>query len=113
MLPAGVPSGSSGPQLIAFVALLMACFRQSKRRTSLLVTWLLNIPCCPALIVKHPAVATEALQPASAELVAALPAQPQLSGDESPTKEGRVQSGGGLLWPEPSPCSPSAAAAPP
>ena len=34
-LPEGVPSGQSGPRLVAFTALLMACFRQSKRRTSL------------------------------------------------------------------------------
>ena len=34
-LPAGVPSGQSGPRLTAFVGLWMACFRQSKRRTAL------------------------------------------------------------------------------
>ena len=34
-LPVGVPSGQSGPRLTAFVGLLMACFRQSKRRTAL------------------------------------------------------------------------------
>jgi transposase len=44
-LPPGVPTGQSGPKLIAFVALLMACFRQSKRRTSLFVESLLNMPC--------------------------------------------------------------------
>ena len=94
-LPAGVPRGGSGPKLIAFVALLMACFRQSKRRTSLFVTSLLNIPCCPALTVKHQTIATRALQPAYEELVAALPTQPRLNGDESPTKEGPVKS---WLW---------------
>lgn len=94
-LPPGVPSGQSGPKLIAFVALLMACFRQSKRRTSLFVETILNIPCCPALTVKHQAIATQALQPAYAELVAMLPAQPQLNGDESPTKEGSAKS---WLW---------------
>ena len=94
-LPAGVPSGQSGPKLIAFVALLMACFRQSKRRTSLFVTSILNIPCCPSLTVKHQTIATQALQPAYAELVAALPTQTQLNGDESPTKEGPVKS---WLW---------------
>jgi len=94
-LPDGVPRGGSGPKLIAFVALLMACFRQSKRRTSLFVETILNIPCCPALTVKHQTLATQALQPAYAELVAALPAQPQLNGDESPTKEGPVKS---WLW---------------
>jgi transposase len=94
-LPAGVPRGGSGPKLIAFVALLMACFRQSKRRTSLFVTSILNIPCCPSLTVKHQAIATQALGPAYAELVAALPTQSHLNGDESPTKEGPVKS---WLW---------------
>ena len=37
-LPAGVPTGQAGPQLIALVALLMGCFRQSKRSGSL-VFW--------------------------------------------------------------------------
>src|SRR5262249_20496680 len=94
-LPVGVPRGGSGPKLIAFVALLMACFRQSKRRTSLFVTSILNIPCCPSLTVKHQTIATQALQPAYQELVAALPTQPHLNGDESPTKEGPVKS---WLW---------------
>lgn len=94
-LPAGVPAGQSGPKLIALTALLMACFRQSKRRTSLFVTSLLNIPCCPSLTVKQQAIATDALRPAYEELVAALPSQPRLNGDESPTKEGPVKS---WLW---------------
>jgi len=94
-LPVGVPRGGSGPKRIAFVALLMACFRQSKRRTSLFVETLLNVPCCPALTVKHQTIVTHALQPAYAEAVAALPSQPQLNGDESPTKEGPVKS---WLW---------------
>jgi transposase len=94
-LPVGVPQGGSGPKLIAFVALLMACFRQSKRRTSLFVRSILNIPCCPSLTVKHQVIATQALQPAYAELVAALPTQTHLNGDESPTKEGPVKS---WLW---------------
>jgi transposase len=94
-LPAGVPRGQSGPKLIAFVALLMACFRQSKRRTSLFVTSILNIPCCPSLTVKHQTIATQSLQPTYEELVAALPYQPRLNGDESPTKEGPVKS---WLW---------------
>ena len=94
-LPAGVPRGQSGPKLIAFVALLMACFRQSKRRTALFVTSILNIPCCPSLTVKQQTIVTRALQPAYAELVAALPRQSQLNGDESPTQEGPVKS---WLW---------------
>lgn len=94
-LPAGVPTGQSGPKLITFVSLLMACFRQSKRRTALFVTSLLNIPCCPSLTVKHQTITTRALQPTYKELVAALPQQPRLNGDESPTKEGAVKS---WLW---------------
>jgi transposase len=94
-LPVGVPQGGSGPKMIAFVALLMACFRQSKRRTSLFVTSILNIPCCPSLTVKHQSIAAQALRPAYEELVAALPTQPHLNGDESPTKEGPIKS---WLW---------------
>lgn len=93
-LPHGVPTGQSGPKLIAFVALLMACFRQSKRRTSLFVTSILNIPCCPSLTVKHQQFATTALQPAYQELVAVLPSQSHLNGDESPTKEAAAKA-----WP--------------
>ncbi len=33
-LPCGVPQGQSGPRLMAFTALLMAYYRQSKRRTA-------------------------------------------------------------------------------
>lgn len=87
-LPPGVPSGQSGPRLVAFSALLMACFRQSKRRTALFMTSILNMPYCPALAVKHQKFATDALRPAYDELVAKLPAEPHLHGDESPTKEG-------------------------
>lgn len=94
-LPHGVPSGQSGPKLIAFVALLMACFRQSKRRTATFVSTVFNIPCSAALTVKHQTIATAALRPAYDELAAALPEQPHLNGDESPTKEGPTKS---WLW---------------
>jgi transposase len=87
-LPPGVPSGQSGPRLIALVGLLMAYFRQSKRRTSLFLEALLNQPCCPSLTVKMQTQVTQALRPAYEELVAQLPTQPQLGMDESPTKEG-------------------------
>jgi transposase len=40
-LPAGVPQGQSGPRLMAFTALLMAYYRQSKRRTAEFLTTLL------------------------------------------------------------------------
>jgi transposase len=86
-LPLGVPMGQSGPRLIAFAGLLMACFRQSKRRTALFLESLLNQPCCPALTVKMQAQVTAAVRPSYEELAARLPDQAQLSIDESPTKQ--------------------------
>jgi transposase len=86
-LPPGVPQGQSGPRLVAFTGLLMAYFRQSKRRTALFLETILNQPCCPALTVKMQAIVTRAVQPTYDELVAQLPQQAQLSIDESPTKE--------------------------
>ena len=86
-LPAGVPAGQSGPRLVAFAGLLMAYFRQSKRRTALFLEALLNQPCCPALPLKMQAQVTAALRPAYDDLAAALPAEPQRGIDESPTKE--------------------------
>jgi transposase len=86
-LPPGTPAGQSGPRLVAFAGLLMAYFRQSKRRTALFLEALLNQPCCPALTLKMQARVTAALRPAYDELAAALPAQPHLGIDESPTKE--------------------------
>ncbi len=86
-LPSGVPTGQSGPRLVAFVGLLMAYFRQSKRRTALFLQTLLNQPCCPALTIKMQAQVTQALRPAYEELARALPSQQHLRIDESPTKE--------------------------
>ncbi len=86
-LPSGVPQGQSGPRLVAFTALLMAYYRQSKRRTAEFLAALLGQPCCPALAVKMQRQATAALRGAYDELVAQLPKQDQLSGDETATKE--------------------------
>lgn len=86
-LPRGVPQHQSGPRLTAFVALLMAHFRQSKRRVSLFCESVLNIPCSPGLVIKLQKHATAALRPAYERLAAALPAQPTLNIDESPTKQ--------------------------
>ena len=86
-LPHGVPSGQSSPRLIAFVTLLMAHFRQSKRRTAEFVSTVLNIPCSAALTVKHQNIATQATRSAYDELAATLPKEPSLYGDESPTKQ--------------------------
>ena len=94
-LPAGVPVGQAGPRLVAFVALLMAYFRQSKRRTALFLETILQQPCCPAWTVKLQQEATRALRPCYQELVAALPQQPELGMDETPHKEGPLKT---WLW---------------
>lgn len=84
-----------GPRLAAFAGLLMAYFRQSKRRTALFLETLLNQPCCPALTLKIQAQVTQATRPACEELAAALPSQPRLGIDESPTKEAATKA---WLW---------------
>jgi len=94
-LPPGVPLGQSGPRLVAFTALLMAYFRQSKRRTALFLEAILNQPCCPALTVKMQTQVTAAVRGAYEELAAQLPSEGQLSIDESPTKE---QTSKAWLW---------------
>lgn len=55
----------------------------------------MNIPCSAALTVKHQTIATGATPEAYEELVAALPTEPMLYGDESPTKEGSTKA---WLW---------------
>lgn len=94
-LPPGVPSGQAGPRLIAFAGLLMAHFRQSKRRAALFLTSILNQPASPGWLVILQNHAADAVQPAYEELTAALPDQATLFVDESPTKEGRHKS---WLW---------------
>jgi transposase len=87
-LPVGVPTGQAGPRLIAFTALLMACFRQSKRRAAQFLSTILNQPASPAWMVSLQNRAAEAVKPAYDELAAQLPKQESLNGDESPTKQG-------------------------
>jgi transposase len=94
-LPFGVPQGQAGPRLIALTALLMGCFKQSKRRVALFLEQVLNQPCSPGWVVKLQNRATAALLPAYEELAAQLPAEEVLGIDESPTKEARVKS---WLW---------------
>jgi len=86
-LSSGVPEHQSGPRLTAFTALLMGCFRQSKRRVALFCESVLNIPCSTGLVVKLQNRATEALRPVYDELARALPSQQVLGIDESPTKQ--------------------------
>lgn len=94
-LPPGVPHGQAGPRLIALTALLMGCFKQSKRRVALFLEQVLNQPCSPGWVVKLQNQATAALTPAYEELAARLSSEPVLGIDESPTKEARLKS---WLW---------------
>jgi len=90
-LPPGVPTGQAGPRLIAFTGLLMACFRQSKRRTAQFLSMILNQPASSGWIVALQNRVAEAVQPAYEELAQQLPSEPALSIDESPTKEGQAK----------------------
>jgi len=94
-LPPGVPPGQSGPRLMAFVALLMAYYRQSKRRTAEFLTTLLGQPCSAALTVKIQTQVTQAARPAYEELAARLPTEEHINADETATKE---QNGKAWLW---------------
>lgn len=94
-LPVGVPASQGGARLVALVALLMGCFRQSKRRVALFLDSVLNQPCSPGWVVKLQQQATAALTPAYEELVHQLPAEDVLAIDESPTKEGQAKA---WLW---------------
>ena len=57
-------------------ALLMGCFKQSKRRVALFLEQVLNQPCSPGWVVKLQNQATAALTPAYEELAAQLPNEP-------------------------------------
>ena len=80
---------------MALTALLMAYYRQSKRRTAEFLSTLLGQPCCPALTVKIQNQVTAALRPSYEALAAELPMQEQLSIDETPAKE---ENGKAWLW---------------
>ncbi len=95
VLPAGVPQSQAGPRLVAFVALLMGCFKQSKRRVALFLEQILNQPCSPGWVVKLQNQATAALTPRYQELAAQLATEAVLGIDESPTKQARQKS---WLW---------------
>ena len=90
-LPPGVPTGQAGPRLIAFAGLLMACFRQSKRRAAQFVGMILNQPASAGWMVTLQNRVAEAVQPAYDELAEQLAAQTVLNIDESPTKEGKAK----------------------
>jgi transposase len=90
-LPPGVPTGQAGPRLIAFAGLLMACFRQSKRRAAQFLSMILQQPASAGWMVALQNRAAHAVQPAYDELAQQLPTQPVLLIDESPTKQGQLK----------------------
>jgi transposase len=94
-LPPGVPQSQAGPRLVALVALLMGCFRQSKRRVAFFLEQVLGQPCSTGWVVKLQNQATAALAGPYQELADQLPSQEILSIDESPTKQGPAKS---WLW---------------
>jgi transposase len=94
-LPPGTPRGQCGPRLAAFTGLLMGHFRQSKRRASLFLGDLLNIPCSAAWTVKIQNLVSDALAAPYEELRGRLASEKQLFVDESPTKEKRIRA---WLW---------------
>ena len=94
-LSPGVPSCQAGPRLVALTALLMGCFKQSKRRVAMFLEQVLGQPCSPGWVVKLQNQATAATTPPYEELVGQLPAEAVLGIDESPTKEAR---GKAWLW---------------
>lgn len=94
-LPPGVPISQGGPGLVALVALLMGCFRQSKRRVALFLETVLNQPCSAGWVVKLQQQAMTALTPAYEELAQQLPTEEVLAIDESPTKERKAKA---WLW---------------
>jgi transposase len=94
-LPVGVPQGQSGPRLMAFTAVLMAYYRQSKRRTAEFLSTLLGQPCSAALAVKMQTEVTAAARPVYEELAAKLPTEEHINADETATKE---QNGKAWLW---------------
>jgi transposase len=94
-LPPDVPTGQSGPRLVALVTLLMAHFRQSKRRVSLFCESVLNIPCSPGLVVKLQDIGAQAVAPCYNELAVALPQSEAVNVDETGTKQGPHK---GWIW---------------
>jgi len=90
-LPDGVPAGQAGPRLVAFAGLLMACFRQSKRRAAQFLGMAFHLPASGGWLVRLQQRAAEAVQPAYDELAGRLATQAALHIDESPTKEGAAK----------------------
>lgn len=94
-LRAGVPTGQAGPNLVALAALLLGCYRQSKRRTARFLQEVLGQPCSTGWVVKLQDQASAALEAPYEQVKAALPAEPVVGMDETPTKQRNQKS---WLW---------------
>ncbi len=94
-LPPGVPTGQCGPRLAAFTGLLMGHFRQSKRRASMFLEDLLNVPCSAGWTVKIQNIVSDSLAAPYEQLRSELSKQKQLFVDESPTKQKNAKA---WLW---------------
>ena len=94
-LPPGVPTGQCGPRLAAFTGLLMGHFRQSKRRASMFLEDLLNVPCSAGWTVKIQNIVSDSLAAPYEQLRSELSKQKQLFVDESPTKQKNTKA---WLW---------------
>jgi len=87
-LPPGVPMSQGGPRLVALVALLMGCFRQSKRRVTLFLGSVLDQPCSPGWVVKLQQQGDDPrLRPRTRDSRAGCRPRTSWAIDESPTKQ--------------------------
>ena len=113
-LPDGVPTGQAGPRLIAFGGLLMACFRQSKRRAAQFLSMILNQPASSGWMVVLQNRAAEAVRAGLRRTgrATARPSPLRTSTSRRPRKA-RPKPGSGPSSPRPSPSSPAAPAGPP
>src|SRR5271165_1798768 len=94
-LPDEVPTVQAGPRLVAFTGLLLAHYRQSRRRTASFLGSVLGQPASPGWVVKLQQQAAAAVAAPYLQLAAQLPQQQQLGIDESPTKQGKCKA---WLW---------------
>ena len=112
-LPQGVPTGQAGPRLIAFAALLMACFRQSKRRAAQFMSMVLNQPASPAWLVCLQNRAPKRSSPLTTNWLDDFPKKPLRTSTNRRRRRARPKHGCGPSSPRISPSSPAAPAAGP
>ena len=86
-LPEDVSDSQAGPRLTALAAILMSCFRLSKRQTELFFESVLSVPASTGWLVKLQTRATHTLRPAYDELHAAVHQETRLGIDETPFKQ--------------------------